>query len=277
MAPTKILSESLQIIKEQGPSEFIRRVFGFCYRKSLRKFLPQSGYYTENKVKIKEKKSFDRFFYLPDSFSNYPNREGGIVSSHIGLTRKGDSVVIVGGGRGITAIRANKIVGETGNVSIYEGGKESITDIKNTIEINNIESDIDIHHAIVGKERDVYWGDSTEADLLSPDDLPKCSVLELDCEGSEIDILKSLGIRPRVIILELHPYNYEEDPEMPLKILSEYGYDIALRFGHDGTPIYDDELSEILLNRYQWGEKVLQSGAQPPAVIAAIRKDTFYL
>jgi len=268
---TKLYKKATKVLREEGLLEFIWRGIGLGYRTTLRKVLPNIGFYTENNVNTREKSLLDRFFYIP--FSNKPNQEGGIVSAHSALTHKGDSVIIVGGGKGISAIRAAKIVGETGDVSIYEGGKESIEEIHSTIGMNDISVNIDIKHAVVGEERDVYWGDSEQADKVSPKNLPTCDVLELDCEGSEIDILKDLPIRPRVIIVELHPYNYETKPTKPLKLLSEYGYDVTLRFGHNGMSIDEKDLSTLLQNRYKWGDTVPESDARPPAVIAAVHNE----
>lgn len=196
------------------------------------------------------------------------------MSSHVALTRKEDSVVVIGGGKGITAIRAAKIVGQTGDITIFEGGNESIEEICTTSRMNEFSADLDIRHAVVGRERDVYWGDSTQASNVSPEELPECDVLELDCEGSEIDVLRGLSDRPRVIIMELHPYNYESHPLKPLELLSEYGYEVILRFGHNGMPINREELSTILLNRYEWGDNALNYNARPPAVVSAVHDES---
>jgi len=42
------------------------------------------------------------------------------------------------------------------------------------------------------------------ADTIHPRDLPKCDVLKLDTEGSELDILRHYRHRPRLIALEYH-------------------------------------------------------------------------
>lgn len=265
-----LLSDGKEVLIQDGLKEFTRRGIGLAYRKSLRELLPSVGYYRDNDVKVREKAILDWVFYTP--YSNNPTQEGGIISSHTALTRPEDSVVIVGGGNGVTAVRAARITGKNGKIEIYEGGEESINEIKNTLEVNDINSSHEVHYAVVGKERDVYGGDSTNANRIEPNELPECDVLELDCEGSEIDILEDLSIRPRVVIVELHPYNFDTYPEKPVKILSEYGYEVALKFGHDGIPLLKDEYQTLLQNRYEWGEKILESGAQAPVVIAAVSK-----
>jgi hypothetical protein len=37
---------------------------------------------------------------------------------------------------------------------------------------------------------------------VTPAELPECDVLELNCEGSEIGILRNMTIRPRAIAVE---------------------------------------------------------------------------
>ena len=39
---------------------------------------------------------------------------------------------------------------------------------------------------------------------MSAPQLPPCDVLELDCEGAEVDILQKMIIQPRGILVETH-------------------------------------------------------------------------
>jgi hypothetical protein len=205
--------------------------------------------------------------------------EGGVISAHTELTQLGDTVVIVGGGYGITTVRAGNYVGTSGLVITYEGGAKEVETLLRTIELNNVESNCETHHAIVGRERDVY-GDSTAAKQVHPAELPDCDVLELDCEGSEIDILAHLESRPRVLIVELHPWEYPERWTEPLKTIKALGYDICYRAGHDGNRMDVTEFRTLLKRSRdrcgthtsdRTGKKYLQSGARWPVVIAAVR------
>jgi hypothetical protein len=42
--------------------------------------------------------------------------------------------------------------------------------------------------------------------VLPPSELPPCNVLELDCEGAEVEILREMNIQPRVILVETHDH-----------------------------------------------------------------------
>lgn len=130
--------------------------------------------------------------------------EKGIISAHMQLTKSGDRVVIIGGGDGRTAIAAARRVGSDGSVLIFEGGDRSYLQINRLLDTEGLLSTCSVRQAVVGPLIDVYGGDCEEALSLSPADLPECDILELDCEGSEIEILRHLCIRPRVIIVEIH-------------------------------------------------------------------------
>lgn len=206
----------VKIMKNEGITTLFRKSIHYGYR-FVRPHLPAKGYRIANSVYVEERKLGDRLFsYKRDT----PDTEAGIVSAHNELTESGDRVVLIGGGQGISAVHASQRTGETGKVTVFEGGDKSIKQIKKVTEINETPSPIDIHHGIVGDPKEVYGGDTTAAQLYSPEDIPDCDVLELDCEGSEISILESIRIRPRVIIIELHPWLYPEDPSKPIEILT---------------------------------------------------------
>jgi len=199
--------------------------------------------------------------------------EMGIASAHGKLTQSGDRVVIVGGGDGATAVTAAKRVGRTGSVMIYEGGDRAARQLQERLAERGVASICTVHHAIVGPEIDVYGGDGAHALSVAPEDLPDCDILELDCEGSEIDILRSLQIRPRVIIVEIHPFLFPDDPCWVLDRLSALGYQIMYRSGHDGIRLDDQDLRKLLNRSRDCGVIYLKNGARSPAVVAAVRDD----
>jgi hypothetical protein len=55
---------------------------------------------------------------------------------------------------------------------------------------------------VVGKAISVYGVGL--GSIVPANKLPECDVLELDCEGAELDILRSMTISPRVILVETH-------------------------------------------------------------------------
>jgi hypothetical protein len=95
----------------------------------------------------------------------YPVTEEGIAAAHRKLTGLGDRVVIIGGGLGVTAVIASKLVGDTGIVIVYEGGDKSFKNLNQTIKLNNLEKVCNVYYAIVGNGVDIYGGNSINAIL----------------------------------------------------------------------------------------------------------------
>jgi hypothetical protein len=190
------LREGVKLLFEQGIAELIKQ----SYNHFVAPILPntQAEY---NGVQVLAAKLFDR--HLPWRNKHNPHYENGIIESLVQNAVPSDRVVIVGGGWGVTAVRSAKLVGPNGKVTVFEGSKSQVAKIKSTIELNDVTNEIEINHAIVGPEIRMY-GHIGNADYVSPFELPECEILELDCEGSELDILQNLEIRPRVIIVESH-------------------------------------------------------------------------
>jgi hypothetical protein len=162
--------------------------------------------------------------------------QGAEISAHNRYTSEGDDVIIVGGGYGISAINAGKIVGPRGSVRVYEGGKIS-RKIRELIEWNGLREIVEVESVIVGKANELYGGRDGDAQRIHPARLPDCDVLELDCEGCEIGVLENLIIRPRIIIIELHPTKYIESNSKPLQIIEQMGYNIVNYANQPGLPL----------------------------------------
>ena len=162
--------------------------------------------------------------------------QGAELYAHREYTRKGDHVVIVGGGYGISAVNSGNIVGSRGAVTVYEGGNIS-REIIQLIKWNKLEDIVEVKSKIVGSANELYGGRSKDSVDISPAELPSCDVLEMDCEGCEIEILENLNIRPRIIILELHPSKYQEINKKPLELLEQMNYDIVHYANQPGLPL----------------------------------------
>jgi hypothetical protein len=118
---------------------------------------------------------------------------------------EGDTVVTPGGGLGVTAVRAAELVGDSGQVLVYEGAEGSINKVQQTTQINGLGDRIEIFYAIVGPKVDpMHGGDSIDAESIDPSELPECDILEMDIEGSEIDVIKGLNNRPKWILVETY-------------------------------------------------------------------------
>lgn len=183
-----------------------RRAASWLYRNSIRRLMPvQQVCYAGIRVAL-DRRLGDALL-APHLRHNPPGDiaqyEQGLIAALHEFARTGDRVVIVGGGVGVTAAVAANLVGATGFVLCFEGGVEQASVARNTVRINGFGNRADVRHAVVGAAIDVY-GDAGSAEVVSPADLPECDVLELDCEGSEKQILELMTIRPRVVIVESH-------------------------------------------------------------------------
>lgn len=255
--------------RRQGTRDFLAH----RYRTRLRDRLPEADHITHNDVIVaRRRRLFDA--HLPADFhraANDPDMEGGVVNAHQANTRRGDDVVIVGGGGGVTAVRAARIVGPEGSVRIFEGAEGNVERICRALELNGVTDRCTVERAVVGPPRDV-WGDTEGAPRVDPSDLPSCDVLELDCEGAELEILQALEFIPRVVIVEIHPWLFGADAMAIEDHLSAMGHTIENRYGHDGTVIPDrDELEFLLRESARDGERYGPSGARWPVVVATIR------
>jgi hypothetical protein len=138
----------------------------------------------------------------------------------------GDRVTVVGGGEGVTAVVAAQAVGETGSVVCFEGSGWGVRKVMATGIRNKVSRRLTVKHAVVGKAIDVY-GDPGQLSTLvvAPAELPESDVLELDCEGAEIVILRNMTIRPRVIVVETHGF-YGAPTVVVKELLEELDYTV---------------------------------------------------
>lgn len=158
---------------------------------------------------------------------NRPHYEYELVTSLDKHVNPGDDVVIVGGGWGVTTTVAARAVGEDGSVTVYEGSEQNVQFVRETARINDISDRVSVTHAIVGRAISLR-GEAGEARIVKPNMLPQCDVLELDCEGAEIDILESLSVRPRVLLVESHGL-HDAPPERIHELIIENGYEVVSR------------------------------------------------
>jgi hypothetical protein len=123
-------------------------------------------------------------------------------------------------------------------------------------------SQVDIRNALVGPDIAVYSSENDESHRgASPEELPKCDVLEMDCEGAELEIVRNLNIRPNTIIMEVHPQRYDRAPEA-IDELNNIGYNIVKYRTNEGETLSEDEFYNVLDN--------CSRGDDPAPVIAAV-------
>lgn len=153
-----------------------------------------------------------------------PNYENALIYGLKKCVRPNDRVVVIGGGLGVTVTVAARLAAPYGHVICFEGGKDQVAKVRRTAVFNNISDRLNVYHAYVGPHDHVY-SDTTEAASVPIADLPPCDVLELDCEGAEIEILSHMKIRPRAILVESHGL-YGAPSSIVNSRLEEMGYDV---------------------------------------------------
>jgi hypothetical protein len=238
-------------------------LYEYAYANGLRKIFPATRHAEWNDVRVPpavaDKRRIIDNIVPPGKRVDYAHSEGGEVESHKEYTNAGDTVVIIGGGRGVSAVHAARQAGSDGSVIAYEGAEKYAKIIQETAELNNVSERIKINHALVGPTIDIA-GNEGDADAVSPQDLPDCDVLEMDCEGAEQNILTSMQIRPRVIIIEMHPSKYPEVTSI-FDDLKQMDYDIVSQKSNEGEKLSMSDLHTIL-------EQCKQGEAYAPIIVA---------
>ncbi|WP_458188511.1 FkbM family methyltransferase [Haladaptatus sp. NG-WS-4] len=131
-----------------------------------------------------------------------------------------------------------------GEVTTFEPTSKMLKIIERTVEVNRVADLVTLEHAAVGEfVGEELWGEA-DGERRSPDTIPECDVLELDCEGAELDILRSLEIDPRVIIVETHDH-LGSPPEEVRAALERLGYEIV----DEGTAGFHDDLVVLTTTR----------------------------
>lgn len=235
------------------PRSTLAKVSEQVYKRLVRNKIPKNGPAVWNDVRmpsqfVSESRAFDEF--LPTSWhNNQPNVEGGEVTCHENYTVGGDQVTIIGGGRGVSTVRAARNVGTGGQVRVYEASAKYVDLINKVIDMNNVTSQVTVNHALVGPGVDVYGDQKKEhVPRISPQELPECDVLEMDCEGAEFTIIEYLTISPRVMIIEIHPRKAKvtNASEILFDRLSSLNYGIVDRRTNTGEKLTQSQLVDEL-------------------------------
>lgn len=168
---------------------------------------------------------------LLDFTDQFPEYEAALVSAIWNQVKEQDTVVVVGGGLGVSTVTAVNATAQSGSVVTYEGSKRQYNTVKQTVQINQVSDCVELNHAIVGSflgySSDTY-GEEENADKIDPATLPECDVLVLDCEGAELEILEQMNQLPRAIVVETHAF-LDSPEDKVRKTLSERGYSIINR------------------------------------------------
>lgn len=158
----------------------------------------------------------------------WPQMEAATSAALRRRVRRGDDVVVVGGGQGVTTVVVARMIHYEGTVTTYEANAEMLETLERTVRVNRVDDLVTLEHAVVGSvsERAVEAFGPGDGDRLDPADLPPCDVVEIDCEGAELEVLRGMECRPRVIVVETHePIGIP--PEDAAEPLEEMEYEIA--------------------------------------------------
>jgi hypothetical protein len=194
------------IVQAEGVSGLADRSIAYAYRRGVRPWLPGKPVHYAGIPICHDRKWGDRLVpitWAPVPRGDEPGFEAGLVAVVKETVRSGDSVVIVGAGLGVTAVFAALRAGPSGKVQCFEGSKQYVSYARQTAARNKV-TNVSVHHAVVAKSIFVYGDGSDVGGAMSPSNLPSCNVLQLDCEGAEVDILRELAIQPRVVLVETH-------------------------------------------------------------------------
>ena len=148
-----------------------------------------------------------------------------------------DVVICIGTGEGLTPTHCAR---QGASVIAYEPAEPMVEKTRETAEVNEVREKIRVVPAIFHADQDTdVWGDlHRDLIFLEGSDLDgNVDVLELDCEGAELEILKDIDIRPRVIICEVHEVFGVEYSDV-LRELRKMDYQVVEEFPQnvdDGT------------------------------------------
>lgn len=201
----------------------LRKSLPYLHLRHVRPHLPRRDVRL-NRYQVPTNRLFDGLIPAVETESARPDYESGLVDGIDEYVREGDTVVIVGGGYGVTALAAAEKITSEGSVIVYEGAASSVDLIRQVVKSKGLADRVEVRHAVVGEPRSLR-GDRGEARTVSPDALPDCDVLELDCEGTEMEILPAINKRPRVILVETHGMHDAPSGEVASE-LQTMGYEI---------------------------------------------------
>lgn len=151
-----------------------------------------------------------------------PDYEGVYVSHVREVVEPGDSVVVVGGGHGVSAVAAARQAMPTGEVTVYEADEEWCRVVEETIDLNVATDHVTLREAIVGEAVSLR-GENPVERVVAPADLPDHDVLALDCEGAEEYIIGETD--SETIVVETHGV-FGTPPEAVREWLRDAGYEI---------------------------------------------------
>jgi hypothetical protein len=172
--------------------------------------------------------------------------ELGFIMSYKSIPAEQKKVLAVGVGSGISLMyNLSKFNNKPRFFTIVEASKLQIEIAKKNIKLNNltnenyifVEGYLATNSTAYGSKR--YYSNNC-VNLLDFD----FDILELDCEGSEIEILTDLNFFPKTIIVEMHPHLVNINFEEFNLFLVGKGYEMTFSYTVFGESINKSEVSD---------------------------------
>ena len=117
------------LYRSRGISELSGRVLSYCYKNAVRPLMPSDGHLVFGGIlvglprKLGDRAMFSRLYF---PIGDQPNYELGLVTALKKNVRDSDTVVVVGGGLGVTAVTAALATTDKGSVTCFEGASRPI-------------------------------------------------------------------------------------------------------------------------------------------------------
>lgn len=197
-----VLRRALTAVRERGILYTLRETLPHLHQHYVRERLPRRRQQL-NGVTVRSKRLFDGAVSWDVGYREPENYEPGIVEGLRRHVEPGDDVVIVGGGWGVSSVVAAQEAGEEGSVRTFEASPTYAEYAAETARLNEVGDRVEIETAVVGRYRS-GMGPSVADRVVDPADLLECDVLELDCEGVELEVLRNMDQRPRALVVETH-------------------------------------------------------------------------
>lgn len=205
----------------------VERLSWHAYRLLLRPLLPVAAQVLYHGIPVGiDRKALDGLFpNYKRHYSDAPLYEDALVRGIGAKVRPGDTVTVIGGGYGVTLAFAAMAANPGGQVICYEASASAIGYCRETLKRNGVGDHVTLKHTIVSKSFNLY-GKGFADTVVDPANIAACDVLELDCEGAELDILRGLTIRPRTILVETHGVYGSSTADVSAQ-LKQMGYDVT--------------------------------------------------
>lgn len=199
------VGRGLRAVREGGPVEAVRRAHIRLVRPRLPRRTRERLF---NTVRVRPYRLFDGIvpWELPQDLGGHRNPEEyewALVDGIRERASAGDSVVIVGGGLGVSSVVAARQVGPEGRVTTYEGAARAAELVVDTAELNGVGDRVSVVHGVVA-DAVRLTGELGDAARVDPVELPDCDLLVMDCEGAEVAVLRGMELRPEALVVETH-------------------------------------------------------------------------